>query len=371
MERPRLVTILTRYTLRQIWIPALMAAVIISFVVLLGSIGEQVQFLLEKLPIAQLTVFDISRISLYSLPSLAGFIIPVTFLLGIMLTFGRMAQTSELTAAKAAGIPLRRLVFPIIATGAAVSVGCFLLLDQGQPWAYQRLSHLLGSEMPLRVTLDVVPTGVMHEYGDWRVYIGSRDADRTLHNVIVLQERGDNIHAHYAKSARVIDEGGVARLEMNDVWPIQENQMTVNVESSRITLPKLKTFELEGQREGWTLARLLQEERVLREAAKSGNYTTLGELANLRTEIADRFAFPLMCLAVSIVAAPVGARALRSGRSYTFASGLVIVAAYFILRAMLKDAKLPSMESAILVAQVPNLVLIGFGMLFIWRVDRV
>ncbi len=377
-------TLLTRYTLRQIWIPALMAAVVISFVVLLGTIGEEVQNLLEKLPVAQLTVLDISRISLYSLPSLAGLIVPVTFLLGIMMAFGRMAQTSELTAAKAAGIPLRRLVLPIVAAGAAVSAASFLLLDQGQPWAFQRLSHLIGSEMPLRVTLDAVPTGVMHEYGEWRVYIGSRDADKTLHNVIVLQERGQNIHAHYAKSARVINENGVGRLEMKDVWPIQENQMTVNVESSRITLPRLQTFEREGQRQGWTLSRLLHEEGVLRETAKEGNKVIKVELAKVRGEIGDRLAFPLMCLAVSVVAAPIGARARRSGRSYTFSSGLIIVVAYFVLRAMLngslgtvaeaaimKGGSLPSLNTVILLSQVPNLALIGVGLLFLWRVDRV
>jgi lipopolysaccharide export system permease protein len=378
------VTLLTRYTLRQIWIPALMAAVVISFVVLLGTIGEEVQNLLEKLPVAQLTVLDISRISLYSLPSLAGLIVPVTFLLGIMMAFGRMAQTSELTAAKAAGIPLRRLVLPIVAAGAAVSAASFFLLDQGQPWAFQRLSHLIGSEMPLRVTLDAVPTGVMHEYGEWRVYIGSRDADKTLHNVIVLQERGQNIHAHYAKSARVINENGVGRLEMKDVWPIQENQMTVNVESSRITLPRLQTFEREGQRQGWTLSRLLHEEGVLRETAKEGNKVIKVELAKVRGEIGDRLAFPLMCLAVSVVAAPIGARARRSGRSYTFSSGLIIVVAYFVLRAMLngslgtvaeaaimKGGSLPSLNTVILLSQVPNLALIGVGLLFLWRVDRV
>ncbi len=377
-------TLLTRYTLRQIWIPALMAAVVISFVVLLGTIGEEVQNLLEKLPVAQLTVLDISRISLYSLPSLAGLIVPVTFLLGIMMAFGRMAQTSELTAAKAAGIPLRRLVLPIVAAGAAVSAVSFLLLDQGQPWAFQRLSYLIGSEMPLRVTLDTVPTGVMHEYGEWRVYIGSRDADKTLHNVIVLQERGQNIHAHYAKSARVINENGVGRLEMKDVWPIQENQMTVNVESSRITLPRLQTFEREGQRQGWTLARLIHEEGVLRETAKEGNKIIKLELAKVRGEIGDRLAFPLMCLAVSVVAAPIGARARRSGRSYTFSSGLIIVVAYFVLRAMLngalgtvaeaaimKGGSLPSLNTVMLLSQVPNLALIGVGLLFLWRVDRV
>lgn len=364
-------TILTRYTFKQIWIPALMAAVVISFVVLLGTIGEEIQVLLEKLPIAQITVFDVSRISFYSLPSLGGYIVPVTFLLGIMLTFGRMAQTSELTAAKAAGIPLRRLVLPIVVMGAFVSGVSFFLLDQAQPKAFQRLAMLMSSEMPLRITLDNIPTGVMHEYGDWRVYIGSRDPDKTLHNVIVLQDKGDSIHAHYAKSARVINEGGVARLEMRDVWPIQENHMTFYVESSRIVLPKLSTIPVDEPLRGWNLSRLLSHEGVLREAAKDGNMHTARELQNLRREIGDRFSFPLMCLAMSIVGAPIGVRAKRHGRSFTFASGVAIVAAYFILRTLLRDTYLPTLESAILVAQIPNLVLVSFGLLLIWRVDRI
>lgn len=364
-------TILTRYTLRQIWIPALMASVVISFVVLLGTIGEEIQRLLEELPVAQITLYDISRISVYSLPSLAGLIVPVTFLLGIMLTFGRMAQASELIAAKAAGIPLRRFVFPIVGMGAIVSAGCFVLLDQGQPWAYQRLTQLLRSELPLRVTLDTIPTGVMHEYGDWRVYIGHRDADRTLHNVIVLQEKGGGIHAHYAKSARVIDEGGVGRLEMREVWPIQEDQMTFYVQSSRITLPRLKPLEGTAERQGWSLVRLLEEEKKLRAAAKDGHLPILRDLAKVRTEIGERLSFPLMCLAVSIVAAPVGARSRRAGKSYTFASGLIIVGVYFVLRALLKDIALPSLESAIAVTQAPNVVLMVAGLFFLWRVDRV
>lgn len=370
-ERQAPLNILTRYTLKQIWIPALMAAVVISFVVMLGSIGQEIQFLREQLPVARITVFDISRISFYSLPALTGLIIPVTFLLGIMLTFGRMAQTSELIAAKAAGIPLRRLVLPVVAMGAVVSLACFFLLDRGQPWAYQRLAHLLGSEMPLRVTLDAVPTGVMHEYGDWRVYIGERSPDKTLHNIIVLQDKGSTLRTYYAKSARIFQENGVGRLQMKEVWPIGDDDQTQYSGSFTITLPTLDTLKLEDERQGWTLARMLKEERVLRDEAKSGNQHIRAALAKLRVDIGERLSFPLMCLAVSIVAAPIGARARRSGRSFTFASGLTIVAAYFVLRALLKDIDHGTLVTAILITQIPNIVLIGTGLFLIWRVDRV
>lgn len=363
--------ILTRYTLKQIWIPALMASVVISFVVMLATIGEEIQKLLRELPIAQLTFMDISRISLYSLPSLTGMILPVTFLLGIMLTFGRMAQTSELTAAKAAGIPLSRLVLPVVAMGAAVSAACFLLLDQGQPWAYQRLSQL-GVELPLRITLDAVPTGEMHAYGDWRVYIGERDEDKKLHNVIVLQDTDNGIRAFYARTAEVAKKGDVSSIELKDVQQIEEHTAISNIVSMSLALPAISPLSLGDQREGWPLSRMLQEEKVLAgEFEETGNIQIFKELAKLRRAIAERLSFPLMCLAVSIVAAPIGARAKRSGRSSTFASGLIIIAAYFILRSILKDIPPGPLAMQIGVAQIPNLVLMAVGLGFIWRVDRI
>jgi len=366
-------SILTRYTLRQIWIPALMAAAVISFVVLLGSIGQEIANLMEQLPIAHITMADISLISIYSLPTMTGLIFPVTFLLGIMLTFGRMAQTSELIAAKAAGVPLRRLVIPIVVAGAAVSALSFVITDRVQPAAYQRLIHLLGSDMPHRITFDVFPTGIMHEFGDWRVYIERREPDRSLHNIIVLTTEGDDVTAYYAESARQFSEDGRARVEMNNVQVVS-GALTNYTERITKTLPSLKPIPFPDERQGWSLARLLREESKTREDAKSGNIHTQRLLTKIRRDIGERLSFPLMCLAVSIVAAPVGARAQRSGRSYTFASGVAILAVYFILRTTLKDAlperPPPSLPLTILVTQIPNLVLVGAGMALTWRVDR-
>lgn len=349
-----------------------MAAVVISFVVMLGSIGEAIGNLLEELPIARITPLDIARLSVYSLPTMAGFILPVTFLLGIMMTFGRMAQSSELTAAKAAGVPLRRLVLPVVAMGGALSVMCFVILDQGQPWAYRQINHLIGSEMPLRVTLDAAPTGVMHQYGDWRVYIERRTPDRTLHNVIVLQDQQDGVQAFYARSARVFRQAGVSRLEMEDVRRIEDDTVTTRVNSLTLTLPRLDSFARAESAEGWPFRRMLAEEqRLIAEYQQTNNFRISQSIYTLRTKIGDRFAFPLMCLAVSVVAAPVGARAQRSGRSYTFASGVLIIAGYFVLRSLVKDIYMPTNALAILVAQVPNLVLMAAGAVFIWRVDRI
>ncbi len=367
-------TILTRYTLKQIWIPALIASVVISFVILLGTIGQELGKLMEVLPVAQITMVDISLISLYTLPSLAGFIFPITFLLGIMLTFGRMAQTSELIAAKAAGIPLRRMILPVMLAGAALSLVCFLVIDRIQPVAYQRLNQLLTSDMPHRITFDVFPTGVMHEFGDWRVYIERRDDENVLHNIIVLTAEGDDVTAYYAETAEQFSDNGVPRITMTNVQIVGSGQTTYTnyTEKATKTLPRLAPLESESERSGWSLTRLWATEKVTRrEVEETGNHKTQIELVKIRREIGERLAFPLMCLAVSIVAAPVGARARRSGRSYTFASGVAIIAAYFVLRSALRTVVPDSLEMTLLVAQIPNLALVAAGLLFAWRVDRV
>ena len=98
--------LVSRYTLRQIGVPALLAAVVIGFFIVGGTVRNQMGELIELIPADQVRVLDVSRISFYALPTLAGYIIPITFLMGIMFAFSRMAQHSEMTAMKAAGIPL-------------------------------------------------------------------------------------------------------------------------------------------------------------------------------------------------------------------------------------------------------------------------
>ena len=142
--------LLNRYILRQIWWPMLLASVVISFVVIAGAIQEEIKELVKDVPIAQFTAWDISKVSFFELPTMVGFIFPITFLLGILLTFGRMAQNSELIAMKAAGIPMRRVVVPIIVAGAVLSGLCFCVQDRGQLGGFlnQVGRNLLRSVVP-------------------------------------------------------------------------------------------------------------------------------------------------------------------------------------------------------------------------------
>lgn len=366
--------LLDRYILRQIAPPAAMAFAVVAFLAMFGGIRDR----LADLPLDQVTLGDLSLISALSMPAFIAYIVPITYMMGILVAFAGFAQRNELVAMKAAGVPMKRVVVPVILTGAALSVGCFLAQDQLQPWAVRRVLQLVYSDLPLRASLDMLPPGVMHTFGDWRVYIGEKaDGSDTLRDIVILQPGDeDSTSAFYADEARLEKraEGSVVILH-NGFWiqPRGEGRV-MHAASPRIELPvpRLEPEEARGEREGLSLRELLAEERALaRLLAEQENIPTRRELFYMRAEVANRVAFPLMCLALSVVAAPLAARSRRAGRSYVFAGGFAVLVAYFVLRSMVSPRDLLPLPAVLALGMTPNLAVTAVGLVFLWRVDRV
>lgn len=366
-------SIINRYILREVAAPLALACAIISFLAVANELRERV----TDLPLPVLLLSDLARLTLYFLPSLVSYIVPIAYLMAILLAFGRLAQDGEIIAMKAAGIPLKRLILPVVAGGALLSVGCFFLQDRVQPMALARAKMLITVEMPLRVTLDVLPTGQMHRFGDWQIYIGGKDKEprtRTLRNIDILDGRG---WMYYAESATLVKEDGQSAIVMprgHIVMPEDEQGFPImNFTNLSLRLPDLAQLRRIGNtRYELTLSELLAQEK--REALRysiSRSSADKKTLQGTRSEVSDRFSLPLACLAVSVAAAPLGVRARRAGRSYTFAVGAGIFLAYYVLRFLLEPKSLHAIHEVVLRGLAPNVALILAGLWFLWRVDRV
>ncbi|MCX5758328.1 MAG: LptF/LptG family permease [Candidatus Hydrogenedentes bacterium] len=367
-------SLINRYISRQIAVPALLALTAIAVVGVASEIHERS----EILPIMVLTVGDVSRLTVFFLPMLVSYLVPITYMLGILLAFGKLAQNSEIVAMKAAGIPLKRIILPVILVGVALSGFCFIVQDRIQPWAVGRVSDLLYSELPLRLTLDVLPTGVMQDYAGWRIYIGKRDRrTHTFEKIIILKpEEGGRASAYYADSAQFLKEEGKSILVMSNVHLIPPGESgyvpRLKTDSMRLVLPAILPKKPPATSHDQSLGQLWANERDLR-ADVEQNPTELRkeDLQGLRREIADRLSMPFACFAVTLAAAPLGARARRSGRSYAFAVGTVLILVYYVLQMGGVPKGLVSLEMGILRGWLPNFALIGIGIAALWRVDRV
>ena len=366
--------IVNRYLLRQIAVPCLLGVSAIAVV----GIGNELQMQVKQLPVEQMTFGDLSRLAFYFLPTLVVYIVPITYMTGILLAFGRLSQNNELVAMKAAGIPLRQIVLPVILIGALLSGACFWVQDRVQPWAIGKVTDFVYSDLPLRMTLDALPTGIMQDFAGWRVYIGKKD-DHTgeFKDIVILKpEENGRATTYYADSARLVKEKDRSFLDMTGVHLIPPGESgyvaRLQTNTARLAIPKVSALRPSVPRRGLTLEKLRVLERDLSEQVASTHSEPLKlELRRVRQEVAERLSLPFACLAVTFAAAPLGARAKRSGRSYTFATGFAIIVVYYVLQTVMEPKQLAGLNASVLRAWLPNIVLCLAGVGFLWKVDRV
>lgn len=362
--------LLTRHILREIAMPALLALAVVSFVAVASKVHEQTR----DVSLAYATPADMARLVLYLLPTLVSYVLAITYMMGVLMGFGRMAQDGEVVAMQAAGIPLKRVVLPVFVCGLALSALCFLLQDRVQPWAAERMFRLLGEELPRRRGLDMLPAGVMHDFHDWRVYIGRRDADTgAWRDVEILDDRG---WAYYASSAELLRRDGVPYLVLKDghlIMPSVDGRLGLSPFARwEVQVPRVDARDLDGGSLALSLGALFHLEQRLSEELRTAESVGLrSRLASVRQDISERVSLPFACFAVAFVAAPLGVRARRSGRSYTFAVGFVVVLAYYLLHVLAQPRSLSPLAEVVARGQAANVVLLAAGAFFLWRVDRV
>jgi lipopolysaccharide export LptBFGC system permease protein LptF len=365
---------LTRYCLLEIGVPAVLAMLVIGFLGVANELRER----RAVLPLDLINGWDMARLVLYFSPTLIVYLIPIAYMMGILLAFGKLAQNNEITAMKAAGIPLKRLVIPVVTVGALLSGVTFFLQDRVQPNALSRANQLLFVELPQRLTLDVLPVGVMNEFsGGVRVFFKERDAhNKQLRDIVVIKPQGGRDMFYYAETAQFEESGETAQLILGKCHIVKQQpgddvttQFSENV-TVTLTSPRLRPAP--ARHKAMTIQELVtQEKQSTKDYASFKSKSNAEELRTIRTEISERITLPLACLAVALAAAPLAVRAPRSGRSYSFAIGIVLLGGYYLLRILLEAKSVHPLEDYVIRGLVPNVVLCVVGLWALWRVDRV
>jgi len=349
----------------------------VAVLMISGILQQQIKELLDEFPVAPLQLTDFLWMSLYTLPMMVGMIIPITFLFGLMLMFDRMSRYREIIAMTAGGISMRRIAMPAVMLSLVLSILCFVVQDIAQPWAFRQFMKLARMDLPLRMSLDLIPTGRMYEYGKLRVYIRGRTKDGELQDIVVLQPGDEGkMVAFYAEKARWRKGKDENVLEMlNGFWieSQEENNQVVRGSFQRLekTIPPLQPMETIRLRTGMSIRELLAEHRrISQEYERTKGLPLLSDVKKYRGEIAERFSFPLMCLALGLIASPIGVRMRGAGTTYAFSSGFLIVGMYFLLYKAVGGGGLMPLYVKCIVQQLPNILIGGLGLFLLIKADR-
>ena len=150
LSRPRL---LDRYIVREMLAPSGIGLLVFTFVLLIDQIPRLLAVLVSRS--ADLTT--ILRVFLNLLPSILAITIPMAFLLGVLLAFGRMASDSEIVALRAVGVSPLRLLWPVMLLATVMTAITFYINAVALPAANQAHREIVFALVVSKARTDVKP----------------------------------------------------------------------------------------------------------------------------------------------------------------------------------------------------------------------
>lgn len=132
-------TILSKYLVKQHLVPFVFALTACTCIMILNQIARRLPDLVGK----GLPWSVIVEVFALSVPFVVAMTLPMAVLVAVLYTVSRLAVENELTALRAGGVSIGRMMRPILLGGACITVLAFLFSDQVLPRSNHRLKTLL------------------------------------------------------------------------------------------------------------------------------------------------------------------------------------------------------------------------------------
>ncbi len=301
-----------------------------------------------------------------SLPSVIVMTIPMGVLLATVMTLNRLSLSSEITVLKACGIGLSRIARPIFIFAAVMSVCSFIINESVVPVMTTQSKNLALWALSQKNIPDGKRNFVFKDTSSEgklkRLFYVGLSANDVLYNITVLDNSSDNsIQVLQAQEGKTSPDG----------WDFQKGVIyTIGTEGKILNTT---LFDDSNVKFGVDLSRELEKN-----VAKEMNFmnlmkfireNTLDEKKQREIQISlhDKIALPLTTIAFVLIGVPLAITPPRVRYNRGFLFSILIIFAYYLVRALSISIGETGSLAPILAAWMPNIVLTMTGTLLYWR----
>ncbi len=362
-----------RYLAREISVPTFLGLLVFTFVLFMGRTLRLVELIINKgIPLGQ-----IARLFLYMLPNFLVITLPLAFLLGILIGFGRLSTDSEIVALKSCGLGIYQLIAPAVVLAILAGLLTALLTLEVKPAANAAFRGQLFEIATSRASVGLQPQ-VFNDDFDGLVLYANKIEDRSglMKGIFISDERiGASPSTIVADSGRIIRDRNalslILRLQNGSI-----HRHPTNAGKDAYQVIDFNTYDISlnmGQDAASTAGkrRVKESELTMAELRRARrNATSAAERNKFTVEVQERYTLPFAPLLFALVGVPLGIRSTRSGKSGGFPLALGIFLAYYILlsfaETLAKRGGLPPVSTM----WVPNLLFFGGGLYLLHRSAR-
>jgi lipopolysaccharide export system permease protein len=382
---------LHKYLTGQVLAALLLTVSVFAFVVLLMNVLKDV-----------LPLFFAGHISLWLMLKAIGLLIPFAcvyalpmgFITATLLVFGRFSADQELTAARAGGVSLVSLVWPVLLLSLlCCGLSAWFNMEIG-PRARVAFVNL-RSDLLANLANAQIPEGRFIRDFPGYIFYTEKNNGGDLENVLIYQLRGEtNIdsitHADHGRldpqragNQLVLDLYEARIVKLNDKGNVSTSfsKVTLNFSSetvtNRVTKPRISdmTF-VQLQQELHDLENLnlpameTNSTAELRSQLQMMQQQKKDAIEPLLVTMHFQFAFAFACFSFALIGIPLGIRVHRRETNVGILMSLILVAVYYAFIMLGQSLAGHPQFYPHLILWMPNLIFQAIGVVLLWRANR-
>ncbi len=364
--------ILSRRIFREVTASALLGLVLFTFVLFLQRVGK----LFELLVRSSAQGSTVGYLFALVLPFALTFTIPMGVLVGVLIALSRMSGDGEITAMRAAGVPGRRIMTPVvlIATSAMlVTAACSLWLT---PWSIRETYRVVNRLVASQLTAEIQPRVFEEQFPHTILYVGDVISGPVVRwrNIFMAdltepgkrqggsQEPGEGPRVTVAREAVAVVDAPNNRIQLTMV-DISSHEAEKDTTRYMSTVSPKGQQALDAQPPDERRARAFSELDTLplyREAQRS---------VEARIELHQRLALPLACVLLAVVGVALGVSSRKAGKSSSIVLTVFLAFLYYMSLVSLIGLARQRTLPAALAVWIPNILFTLAGMVLLIRLE--
>ncbi|MBC8394671.1 MAG: LPS export ABC transporter permease LptF [Deltaproteobacteria bacterium] len=361
-------SIINRYILREMIPPFFITLVFFTFIFLMSSLLEITNLVVNY----RIKLSSVFLLLAYSMPFFLEFIIPMSVMMAILLTFLRMSSDNEIVALKAGGLTIYSLLPPVFLY---CIIGCILtgfMAIYGLPWGKLSFKKTLRELVVSNVDIGLKERAFNDSFKGVMLYVNKIDAkNKMLIDVFIEDQRTSNIVSTViAPKGRLSSEpnklSGQLTLYNGTINNVDFKDRTVHSISFdtynlKLDLNKAAIESNKGPKNKEEMS-LTELRNFLKNNTKKNEryYSALVELH-------EKFAIPFACFALGILAVPLGMLQISATRSFGLVLGLTFFLLYYLMLTIGWTLGESGVYPPVLGMWTPNIVMGSIGIYLLVR----
>jgi len=367
----RLIPVLYRHIFREILSPFGVTLLFLTFVFVMTRIPDITNMVVNY----NMGISAVFFLVIYTLPRFMEFTLPMSVMIAVLLTFMRMSAANEIIALKGGGMSIYRLVPPVAFFCTLMTFVTLWVTVWGVPWGRYSFS-VKGAEMArANINVALKERQFNTPFDDVMIYVNAIDMKSArLKDVFIEDGRSpDTVNITVAKEGFLISRvnDGLYTLRL-------ENGMINQVGLDRAVVHQIifDTYSINFEVKNPGI-QTNGEKRDLDEMAPKELWAVIkdvkvppGQRNAARMEFHEKIAIPFACLALGLLALPLGLQSMSSRQASGFGPALVLFMGYYMLLALGWSAGETGGYPAVVAMWLPNVVMAGIAVYLLRRVAR-